>query len=355
VADPFARWFRFFDALTVRLEGDLRAGAARGFARKFAAYEIDHDPGRADLTFRLGPYMPRTGPGVRLFNDYRIAPGTPGYLSRKRVYKIARWAYDIDGLDETRWMVRLEGNAAAQVMMHHLTMTPWLQLALSVRGFVPMHAAAAVHPDDPARSVLLAGRRGVGKTTLMGRLLREGFHVVSEDRVFLKGSTVHGWRLPVNLKFDRSDPRLATLPADARRRLRAKALLSRATRGYVSLHEPIDPRKWLGDKLAEACELRRVVYLQSGPGLAVEAAGARDIARRVVLGNRFEDPATAEELLAYRYAAGRFAGRLDDAHAADEASLARAFDAEGITRRRIIVPTSPTEAQWTQLAREVLA
>jgi hypothetical protein len=352
VAEPFARWFHFFDALTVRLEGDLHSGAARGFARKFAAYAIDRDPGRVDLTFRVGAFAPRRNSEVRVFNDYRVGPGC---LSRTRRYKIAEWQYDIAGLDGERWVIRLHGNAAAHAMMHHLTMTPWLSLAFSVRGYVPVHAAAAVHPDDPTHSILLAGRRGVGKTTLMGRLLRQGFHVVSEDRVFIKDGTTYAWRVPVNLKFDRNDPQLAKLPRDVRRRLRAKALLSKATRGYLSLHEPIDPRKLLGEKLVASCALRRVVYLQSGPSLTVEPAHAGDTARRIILGNRFEDPATAEDLLAYRYDAGKLAGRAEDVYAADETALRAQLASPGVTLKKITMPVSPSESQWDRVVREVLA
>ena len=352
MAEPFARFFRFFDALRVRLEGDLSAGAARGFAQKFAAYALDRDPGRVDLTFRVGAFAKRQGADVRVFNAYRVAPGS---LSRTRRYKVAKWSYDITGLDGTRWMIHLHGNAAAHAMMHHLTMTPWLQLALSVRGYIPVHAAAAAHPDDPTRTVLLAGRRGVGKTTLMGHLLRQGFHVVSEDRVFLKDGTIHAWRLPVNLKFERADPQLAKLPRDTRRRLRAKALLSRATRGYLSLHEPIDPRTLLGQQMVASCALRRAVYLQSGPGLMIDPAHAGYTARRIVLGNRFEDPATAEDLLAYRYAAGRFAGRLDEVHAADEEALRMQLSRQGVRLQKLMMPVAPSPAQWAEIVREVSA
>lgn len=352
MADPFARWFRFFDALNVRLEGELASGAARGFARKFRAYEMPRDPGRADLTFRVGPFVPRQNDEVRLFNDYRVSPGV---LCRARQYKIAKWLYEVAGMDGERWTVRLAGNAGAHQMMHHLTMTPWLQLALSVRGFVPMHAAAAVRADDPARAVLLAGRRGVGKTTLIGRLLDRGYHVVSEDRVFVRDGVAHGLRVPVNLKFDRADPKLAALPMEVRRRLRGKALLASATRGYIALHEPVDAAALLPGKLAPACPLRKLLYLQSGPGFGIEPTDALRTARRIILGNRFEDPATIEDLLAYRYCIGHLAGRGGDPWDADEAALRDALSTPGVTLKQVKMPITPGDKQWDAVIAEATA
>lgn len=350
MAELLARSFRFFDTLSVRVEGDFRRGAARGFLRKFKAYLVDGDLDGADLTFRVAPFEPRQGSNVRLFNTYRV---DAGYLARTSTYKIARWTYDIAGLDSHRWTLQLDGNTAAHAMMHHLVMTPWLQLALSVRALIPVHAAAAVRPEDE-RGVVLAGRRGIGKTVLMGRLLRRGYHVVSEDRVFLKAGAVHGLRVPVNLKYDRHDPGLAALPAGVRRRLKRNALIAALTRGYIGLHEPVDLEVLLPDRLAPSCRLTRLVYLQSAPDLMIEDADAALTAHRIILGNRLDDSPTLEELLAYQFCFGTFAGQSDAPWERDEARLRAELSDNAVTLRRIMIPVRPTESQWDRVVEEMV-
>lgn len=350
MAEPFARTFRFFDTMTVRVDGDFRRGAARGFLRKFKTYLVDGDPAEADLTFRVAPFQPRQGSNVRLFNACRVEAG---YLARTSTYKVARWTYDIAGLDSRRWTIHLHGNTAAHVMMHHLVMTPWLQLALSVRGFIPVHAAAAVRPGD-GRGVVLAGRRGIGKTTLMGRLLHRGYHVVSEDRVFLKDGVVHGLRVPANLKYDRHDPGLAALPAGSRRRLKRNALIAAVTRGYIGLHEPVDLGVLLPDRLAPSCRLTRLVYLQSAPEVTIEDADAARTAHRIILGNRFDDPATLEDILAYRYCFGTFAGDAGTPWERDEDRLRAELSDDAVTLRHVMIPVRPTESQWERVVEEMV-
>ena len=71
----------------------------------------------------------------------------------------------------------------------------------------PLHAAAVV--DEEGRALLLAGRSGVGKSTLTWAAVRGGLRVLSEDTVFLQSRpTLRVWGLPGFLH----------LPADAARR-----------------------------------------------------------------------------------------------------------------------------------------
>jgi hypothetical protein len=76
----------------------------------------------------------------------------------------------------------------------------------------PLHAAALVRGES---ALLLAGRSGVGKSTLVYAAMRAGMRVLSEDAVFLQQLPGRVWGLPraIHLKPDapRFFPELAGL------------------------------------------------------------------------------------------------------------------------------------------------
>ncbi len=108
-------------------------------------------------------------------------------------------------------------------------------------------------------------------------------------------------------------------------------------------------------KLAPACPLRKLLYLQSGPGFGIGPTDAPRTAQRIILGNRFEDPATIEDLLAYRYCVGHLAGRGRDPWDTDEAALREALGAEGVTLKQVMMPITPRDKQWDAVIAEATA
>lgn len=337
--------FDFWGGLRVRVLGDLSRGAALGYLTKFEHYRVADATGQPGLTFIVEPFETHlTEPFI--FNQYQITEGT---LARSHKYKIACWKSEIEGLTGLSWTVRLWGNLAAQTMMPHLSMSTLTQLALALRGWVPVHAAAMVQGHDMGNSVVIAGRRGVGKTTLVGRLLRRGYHMVSEDRVFIKKGLVQGLRVPVNMKYDRSDPRIARLPSATRLRLKRNHLLAMATAGYFTLHEPVSLKALIPDELEDHCDLRRLVYLQSGPGLQRITPNAGSIASRIVLGNEFEDPAIIEDVMAYQYCFPGFAGVAGYLWDHDRMRLMQELSRPSVTLADLVVPARPSPSQWDQI------
>jgi len=207
---------------------------------------------------------------------------------------------------------------------------------------------------DTARSAVIAGRRGVGKTMIVGRLMDAGWQMVSEDRVYLKDGQVRGLRVPVNLKYDRADPGLARLSSATRWRLKRNRLLGLATAGYIGLHEPVDLALLKPGRLEDACPLTRVVYLQSGGEWSADPApDAATIAGRVIRGNEFEDPEIIEDVLAYQYCFPRFAGIAGYLWDHDRDRLTAELQRPGVSLRSLVVPVKPTAAEWDQLVGEV--
>lgn len=81
--------------------------------------------------------------------------------------------------------------ARAWVVSHALLSLP-LQECLRRRGWLGLHAAAAVSPEGAA--LLLTGPSGAGKSTTTFLLARAGWRVLADDTVFLTpAGTVVGW------------------------------------------------------------------------------------------------------------------------------------------------------------------
>lgn len=340
--------FQFWDALRVRVMGRLGCGAVARFCRKYNSYRVEPGSTAVDpsLTFDVRPFEFDAGRAY-VFNHYRIAAGC---LGKRHRYKIARWRSWTEGLDGQQWHSRLWGNSASQGVIPYQTMTSLVQLRLELQGWHSIHGAAV---DRDGRGTVIAGRRGVGKTTLAARMLRRGWSMVGEDRVFLRAGVAMGLRVPVNLKYDRRDPRVVDLPLGSRARLVRNRLIAAATGGFVSLHEPVDLwRRLPRGQVRGSTRVVRMIYLQSGPRLRIEKnAGADDLARRLVLGNRFEDPRLCEDLLAYRFCFPSSAGRLGEYW--DESITRLAEELEGCERRVVTVPVDPTPRDWQQLEEEV--
>lgn len=218
-----------------------------------------------------------------------------------------------------------------------------------------MHAAAFCDPDGE-RGVVLAGRRGVGKTTISGRLLKQGWRLISEDRIYLKGNVVQGLRTPVNMKYDRDDPQLVRLPRATRLRLKRNHLLAIATGGYVRLHEPVPLNQLIPDQLVDRGPLTRLIYLQSGGDTHTLQAdpAAKDLAQQMVRGNEFEDQASIEDMLAHQYCFPPIASKTGYLWDDDPSRLQKELKRDTVATCKIITPIKPTAAQWDQIFNEVI-
>ncbi len=86
---------------------------------------------------------------------------------------------------ERRWAIRREEHGFSVFTDESLVITPFVQLLLMEHGISLVHAAAVA--DEAGRVTLLAGAGGVGKTAILGHLVREhGYRLLGDDNVGLK-------------------------------------------------------------------------------------------------------------------------------------------------------------------------
>lgn len=343
--------FNFWGALGVTVHGPAGHPYLQGYRKKFAHYLTSTALPGPSLTFEVCPFT-LDEKDARIFNRYRIKPNQIG---RTHHYKIAKWQSQFRGIEGLDWHVNLWGNRASGVMVPHLTMTSLTQLALAQRGWIPVHAAALRNPPGD-RGVVLAGRRGVGKTTVSGRLLKQGWRLISEDRIYLQNNVIQGLRTPVNMKYDRQDPQIVRLPRATRLRLKRNHLLAITTAGYIRLHEPVPLTQLIPNQLEDHGPFTRLIYLQSGGDTLTTQANppAQDLALQMIRGNEFEDQALIEDMLAYQYCFPKIAEKTGYLWEDDQRRLTAAIQRDDLDRIKITTPLRPTDAQWDQIVQEVI-
>ena len=106
---------------------------------------------------------------------------------------VARYLCEDDGASIT--VEQMAGASQPHVLAMLVATT--LPAALWMRGDLVLHAAAAILPGDQ-RATVFAGPSGIGKSTLLRKLLAGGAVAVSDDALCVRwrGSTVEGSGLP---------------------------------------------------------------------------------------------------------------------------------------------------------------
>lgn len=332
--------FDFYGILSVTLAGNVNSRAARRFVRRYKHYLSEKQTARApDVTIDFSPPEVATE-STYLFNHYRVSRNL---LTVKNRYKISHWVSQISPYGQFPCLVRLDGNLPAQISMVDFTLGYWLIWFLSLKGYMPIHAGAV---SKGGEGTLLAGRRGVGKTMLVGRLLERGYKMVSEDRVFLNDGVIHGFRLPANIKYDRKDPGIARLPFRVKARTLRNRLLSVLTMNYLTLLEPVPLETLLPGKLIDSARASRLLYLQSGPTFSVESVDdKRTISEQIVRGNMLDFLKLRQEQTAYNYA---FPGS-GDGNNWEKCREETYDEIKNLEVQKVTVPTNPSALQWNQL------
>lgn len=130
------------------------------------------DPSRSRITVRpYGDFSPDAGPSPRQFHRCRGVEGRWLDLPMRRTAYV---------FGEARGASVIDAYADSPAMLVNLL----IQLQLIERGMTLIHAAAAA--DESGRVTLLPGPGGVGKTALLGELVKQrGYRLLGDDLVIL--------------------------------------------------------------------------------------------------------------------------------------------------------------------------
>jgi len=339
-------FFSFYNKLIVRLTGRLNTLAAKRFINRYKYYQINPDcvtdDKKIDLTIDITPFS--FNKKTYLIGQYKIAQD---YLARVSSYKGAKWQYEIDGFGKFPSTIRIWGNTLAHFTITDITLSNMLIWYLSLKDMIPIHAASVAKDGN---AIILAGRRGVGKTMIIPKILKHHYKMISEDRVFLHQKQVNAFRLPVNIKFDRKNPEIAKLPVNSKINLVRNRLISILTFGKINLLEPLSIEKKISDNLDDLGKLSKFIYLQSGPSLQIENnISTQKISNQVIDGNLFDFSLLASDIAHYQFCFPKINYDLWESH---KQLLNR--ELIDVPALKITVPIKPAEDQWATIVEEIL-
>ncbi|GMR10723.1 MAG: hypothetical protein BMS9Abin28_1546 [Anaerolineae bacterium] len=168
----FDRSFDFHGLVGLRVQTD------QSFAADY--FRAEYGPASGPISTEL--------PVVMLRWTESSLPRRPDANYRLKIHKgLARWYYRIHFKDALI-LIEGTGNQMAVPMVHHMLVHGCLRYLCSRRNALLLHAAALAHGD---RSLVFAGRGGVGKTTVSSIMLDQGgpgWELHADDYVFLTSS-----------------------------------------------------------------------------------------------------------------------------------------------------------------------
>lgn len=224
----------------------LLRGPAHQFMKvdkEYAYYRsADAGEGEPDIVFDMHRFAPPTFPGAQTV-DKKYLVGDEAIYARDG-YKIARWAVQLRGLGEGPTEVRFAGNRPSMIIVVKLFLEPLIRFKLALQGLPMIHSSCLT---DGERGFVLAASPSTGKTTTLLNWLAAGHPFVSDEYTILDEDCVWGYVTPFrfhshNLEMN---PILQTIPEYAKRQIRLRTALLKATGGYADVTYNIGVREAL--------------------------------------------------------------------------------------------------------------
>jgi hypothetical protein len=197
-------------------------------------------------------------------------------------YKTARWTVGLSHPESETLSASIALSALPMSfglsLVQGYFVEPVLSVAAARSGFVLLPSAGV---SDDGGAVLLLGRSRTGKSSLAARALVAGRRVLGDDQVLLDASG-RCWPFPRRLRLYADLPHTAPeaydrLGASARAVLRGRAVLRRASRGWISPPVRVRPNELGPEAAGEPLDVARIVLIERHAGdrdLNVDAVDA---------------------------------------------------------------------------------
>lgn len=184
-------------------------------------------------------------------------------------HKTVRWSVQVEppGHRPTTARIVLAGRPRrfALSLVQGFVVEPLVSLAVARSGGVLLPAAAL---ERTTGAVIVLGRSGAGKTSVVARAIAAGHGALGDDQVLL--DELGGlWPWPRRLRVypdlrSTAPAAVEALPHDRRAALSGLAVLSAATRGWVAPSLPLHWRDLGGTPLPGPVPVHRVVVVERG-------------------------------------------------------------------------------------------
>jgi len=223
--------------------------------RVYAAYETKEKI-NPQLIIHIGSFEPDLE-GAFQVGKFYVGPDT---IFAHMKYKGARWSVYVAALKQGDFSVKVSLNPLGAIGFSSTTLVNLVKMAFGLRGYASIHGACFGLGD---KAVLFPARSGVGKTLMSLHMLKMGFRLLGDDKVFVRDGRVYNHLLPINLKFTYEKlPEVKITPAQ-KISLLGKKWLSQITGGFLNLLTPVSIRQIFPGKVIDEAHLAGVRHMIS--------------------------------------------------------------------------------------------
>ena len=189
-----------------------------------------------------------------------------GRISCEYRHKIARWKIDITGLEDAETVLRVEGNLFSFLVFPYESIHQLIVFKLGRAGAAFLHSLGVVKDGG---ALLIIGRSGVGKSTLGGKFVRDGFRLLGDDTVFVNAEgQVLGFPLPIGLRRLSMEEYGVRLGLSDRLLFLLTRIIKWATLGRIGLLFKLSSRR-LKDKLVLGAPMETAIFAIPGDSISL--------------------------------------------------------------------------------------
>lgn len=241
-------------------------------------------------------------------SDYRVV-NRKYYLSDKKIfaedsYKIAKWKFMIDGLDEPVTHIFFDGNYWSYYILYKFFIEPVLRYKINAKGYLMVHSSAVASEEG---AFVFPASPSVGKTSTMLNWLHNGMKFISDEFTILDQSHAYSYTTPLRLHDYNltANPFVKEYMSNYDKfQIYLRTWIFRLTLGYGDVTHEVDIRNVIKNvEILDMAPIKRVViFTKAGiDDVVALKVPASHFINKLININKFETMRFSEYLQAYYY------------------------------------------------------
>lgn len=221
-------------------------------------------------------------------------------------YKVAKWKFAIENVDDVETTVHFHGNTISHLLLHKFIVDPLIRYKMAGKDFSPIHSSCIL---DGGFAYILAASANVGKTSTMLYSTQCGSQHMSDEYTMLsKDGYAYSYPTPLKLRTHN----LKNMPfvkkglnAGDILQIHLRTLFFKLTLGYADLAHSVEIEKiFPSEKIPMRAKLKKFFLLVKSPShdASIKMVSSDEIARKMMVINKFEMLEFNNYMNAYLYA-----------------------------------------------------
>jgi hypothetical protein len=225
-----------------------------------------------DFEIKLGPFKPDLENCFILDDKYYIKHN---YIYCKDKYKLLNWEIEIKDF-ENNSPIKIRINVKHDILFRIVAypiisgfiIDSMIYYSLISKGFAPIHASCASKDN---KAYIFPGRSGVGKTSVILQLIKNGYKYVNDDIVILcPGNTAIGFIKSLNIfSYNIDNQFYSHLKFSDKLKIKFYNVIYKLSNGYIKILTNVNPANIFYDNIDRGeIDVKSIFLLIPKKGLA---------------------------------------------------------------------------------------